>query len=35
MMDFGEVFNIFNEIDNKCNKLNEYNSRIPDKTGKK
>ena len=32
---FGEVFNIFNEIDNQCNKLNEYNSRTPDKTDKR
>ena len=28
---FDEVFNTFNGIDNKHNKLNEYNSRTPDK----
>lgn len=26
-----EVFNVFYKIDNKGNKLNEYNSRAPDK----
>ena len=28
---FDEVFNIFYKIDNKGNKLNEYNSRAPNK----
>ena len=32
---FDEVFTIFYEIDNKCNKLNEYNSRISNKIGVK
>ena len=32
---FDEVFNIFNGIDNKHNKLNEYNSRTPNKTDAK
>ena len=28
---FDKAFNIFNEIDNKCNKLSEYNPRAPNK----
>ena len=28
---FDEVFNVFYKIDNKGNKLNEYNSRTPNK----
>ena len=32
---FVKVFDIFDEIDNKCNKLNEYNCRTPNKNDAK